>query len=148
MKRLLAIAITMWAGACAARAFDPPVIAIDRSACSRCGMLISEPTHAAAVRTPDGHDQLFDDIGCLVAAMQAGAPADVRYWFHDATDGEWIDGANPIFVASPALRTPMSGGIAAFRDRASADRFVARYGGQIVADVSGLILMRKDGSSR
>jgi nitrous oxide reductase accessory protein NosL len=124
----------------------PPAIAIDRSACSRCGMLISERAHAAAIRWADGRDDLFDDIGCLVAAAHEHAATGVRYWFHDVTSGEWISDASPVFVTSPSLRTPMGGGIVAFRDRPGAERFAASHAGRVVTDVASL--PARNGSNR
>ena len=138
-RTLAAIALTMWVGACAVRASNPPTLVVDRSSCSRCGMLISERAYAAAIRAADGHDELFDDIGCLVATLQQRKLSGATFWFHDAGDGEWISDANPIFVTSPALRTPMGGGIAAYRIRAAAEQAAARLGGQVVSDLKTLI---------
>jgi copper chaperone NosL len=138
MKTAVAILLTMWAGACAARASGPPEILIDRSVCSRCGMLISEPAYAAAVRWPDGREQVFDDIGCLLAALGSQDTTGVRHWFHDANDGDWILDTKPVFVTSPGLQTPMGGGIVAFRDQDAVDRAAARQSGQVVSDLSVL----------
>lgn len=142
----LVLTLTMWTGACAARASGPPALQIDRSACSRCGMLISEPAWAAAIRLPDGHDELFDDIGCLVATLRQRSVPEAQFWFHDASDGEWIAGAAPVFVASPALRTPMAGGIAAYRSRSAADQAASRFKGRVVTDLQALV--GRDGSAR
>lgn len=131
--------ITLWAGACASRPAGPPVIVLDRSACSQCGMLISEHAHAAAVRLADGNDLLFDDIGCLVAAARSLPKEGVTYWFHDAADGDWIKDVSPVFLASDSLRTPMGGGILAYRTREAADRFAARYAGRVVTEFDALL---------
>jgi copper chaperone NosL len=142
MRIAAAILILVWTGACAARASGPPRIDVDRSACSQCGMLISEPAYAAAIRTPDGHEHLFDEIGCLVTAVRS-LPADearlAQYWFHDAADAGWITNGSPVFVKSPDLRTPMGGGIVAYRDRASADRAAQRQTGRILSDLAELM---------
>ncbi len=138
--------MTVWTGACAARASGPPALQIDRSTCSRCGMLISEPAFAAAIRLPDGHDELFDDIGCLVVALRLRSVPEARFWFHDAADGQWIEDATPVFVTSPALRTPMAGGIAAYRSGPAADQAASRLGGQVVTDLQALV--GRDGSAR
>lgn len=138
--KIAAVLLTMaLAGACAGRAAAPPAIVVDRTACSRCGMLISEPAYAAAIRRPDGRDEVFDDIGCLVAAIRQAPAGNGQFWFHDATDGKWITHANPVFVVSPDLRTPMGGGIVAHRDRADADESAARTRGHIVATFRDLI---------
>lgn len=144
MRVAVALALTMWVGACAVRAANPPEVLVDRSACSRCGMLISERAYAAAIRFADGHDELFDDIGCLIAELQARKPAGATFWFHDAADGEWISGVEPLFVTSPSLRTPMGGGVAAYRDRAGAEQAAARLGGQVIADLKTLITVKED----
>ena len=138
MKLVAVLLTVVWAGACAARASGPPSLLIDRSVCSRCGMLISERAYAAAIHWADGSDQLFDDIGCLVAATGQAQPRGARYWFHDAADGEWIVDASPVFVLSPDLKTPMGGGIVAYRNAADAERTAGRYSGRIVRDVAGL----------
>ena len=134
------------AGACAGRAAAPPAIVMDRSACSRCGMLISEKAYAAAIRFPDGHDQLFDDIGCLVAAVREKPAADSHYWFHDGVSGEWITDVAPVFAVSSLLRTPMAGGIVAYRDPETARHSVEHIGGRVVRDFSQVLTI--DRSSR
>jgi copper chaperone NosL len=139
VRAAAALLLVVWAGACASRAAGPPVIAIDRSTCSRCGMFISELAHAAAIRMPDGTDVLFDDIGCLTAAARALAQDNLAFWFHDAEDGKWIDSGTPVFVMSASLRTPMGGGIAAYRSRAAADRFAQSHAGRVMQGVPELL---------
>jgi copper chaperone NosL len=146
VRNLAAVLLIVWAGACGARASGPPAILLDRSACARCGMLISERAYAAAITFPDGRTQLFDDVGCLVAAARQQTGPDVRYWFHDDADGTWIEGTNPVFVVSPALNTPMGGGIVAFRDRAAAERVAQLKAGRVVSSVTELL--QEDGSKR
>ena len=144
MKIAAVLITTMWAVACAARAAAPPVIVMDRSACSQCRMLISERAWAAAIRWPDGRDQVFDDIGCLVTAVQGTSVAGAQFWFHDASSGEWITGATPVFVVSSELRTPMGGGIAAYRDPAQAELAATRVHGRVVHDVASLLTLERN----
>jgi hypothetical protein len=106
-------------------------------------MLISEAAYAAAIRLPDGHDQLFDEIGCLVAAVRELPVRGAHYWFHDVTDGDWIADARPVFVVSPEIRTPMGGGIVAYRSLSSAERAAGRQGGRVVHDVPQLLVMER-----
>src|SRR5262245_24799777 len=71
--------------ACGVRADGPPEILVDRTACSHCGMLISEPLYAAAYRAPGADPRVFDDIGCLLEAARREPHADaLRFWFQDA----------------------------------------------------------------
>ena len=111
-----------------ASADGPPEIVVDRTPCSHCGMLISEPLYAAAYQAPGADARVFDDIGCLRDAARERSAARSRIWFHDAADGGWIERRRrPSFVASPAIRTPMGGGLIAYRDPAAAER-VGRHG--------------------
>ena len=166
--------------ACGVRADGPPEILVDRTACSHCGMLISEPAYAAAYRAPGADPRVFDDIGCLLEAArkepQAGA---IRFWFQDAAslqDGpraetgrprgekspqgdplaatgrsrgeNWIGGQDAVFVTSPALRTPMGGGLIAYRDRAAAREGAARYRGSVIDSLTDLLHSKDPGGNR
>src|SRR5688500_8928511 len=111
MNRLTTLgAMVMLTAACGAKAAGPPEIAVDRTPCSHCGMLISEPIYSAAYRAPGSAARVFDDIGCLRDAARAEV-GPIAYWFHDADDGAWVEGPQASFVASPDLRTPMGGGL-------------------------------------
>jgi copper chaperone NosL len=125
-------------GACSVKKGGPPAIEVDRTACSRCGMLISEPLYAAAFQGRDGIAQVFDDIACLRDAAQ-GRPPGLRFWFHDADDRAWIDGAGAAFVTAPGIRAPMGGHLIAFRDPAAAERAALKHHGRIVRSISSLL---------
>src|SRR5215204_3815382 len=66
----LALALVV---ACSARPSGPPEIVVDRTACSHCGMLISEPLYAAAFQVTGAEARVFDDIGCLRKALGTAA---------------------------------------------------------------------------
>lgn len=137
---IVGIATLAAGGACGVKADGPPEIQADRTPCAHCGMLISEPTFAAAYRR-DGLDaRTFDDIGCLLKAMRSEAnPERLHFWFHDAATAVWIDRAEAVFVKSARLRTPMNGGIAAYRGEAAAARAAARLQGQILRSFDELV---------
>ena len=136
---LIVLATALWIAACATRAAGPPLIVVDRSACSHCGMLISERIYAAALRTPDGREQVFDDIGCLLRFVRDESIEQSTFWFHDAGDGHWIDGRAAVFVRSTAFHTPMGGGVIASRDLGSAERVAAANGGAVVRSMDALL---------
>lgn len=143
MKAMLPVlAVSLLVAACGVRADGPPAIEVDRSACSHCGMLISEPLYAAAYKAPGSDARVFDDIGCLLAAARLEA-ATPRAWFHDASGGGWIEAADAVFVASPEIRSPMGGGVLAYRDGAAAEAAAFRHRGTIVRSFEDL-LRRKD----
>ena len=129
--------IAMFAVACGARSATPPEVVVDRTACHHCGMLISDRRYAAAVRTAEG-DRLFDDIGCLVNALNGKTPEGASFWFNDASSGEWITGT-PVFVASDAFHTPMAGGIQAYGNRGAAERAAATHNGALVSSLDALL---------
>ena len=137
---VLVLAATLAASGCEVAADGPPEILVDRTACSHCRMLISEPAFAAAYKAPGAAARVFDDIGCLRAALHTETATGVQFWFHDFSHGGWITGTEATFVASPDIRTPMGGGIVAFRDDAAA----ASQHGERIADLAQL-LARKDG---
>jgi copper chaperone NosL len=146
MKAWRVLAVSVFAAACAARAAGPPDLVVDRTACSHCGMLVSEPIYAAAFQAPGADGRVFDDIGCLLAAARQQPAAGLRVWFHDATDGRWIDGPSAVFVVSPAIRTPMGGGVMAFDDERDAADAAARYRGEVVPSLA--LLLAKSGGVR
>lgn len=140
MKLAVLGAALLATAACGVQAGGLPVIEVDRTACSHCGMLISEPLYAAAYQAPGAGARVFDDIGCLRAAARAEAPG-LRFWFHDAEDRAWIEGGQAVFVASSEIRTPMGGGLIAYRDRAAAQRSAVTHHGRMIRSLSDLLTM-------
>jgi nitrous oxide reductase accessory protein NosL len=139
MKLATLGAMVMLTAACGVTADGPPQIVVDRTPCSHCGMLISEPIYSAAYRATGSAARVFDDIGCLRDAARSEA-GPIAYWFHDADDGGWVDGPQAWFVASPDIHTPMDGGLIAYRDRSAADRSAARRRhGRVVGSLSDLL---------
>jgi copper chaperone NosL len=92
----------------------PPNIRYGQDRCDVCGMIIGDPRYAAGARR-GGSAYRFDDIGCFVkhsgAAVVTGQAAG---YVHDAGTHEWIEAQAAVFVRSPAIRTPMGFGIAAY----------------------------------
>jgi copper chaperone NosL len=134
------------AAACSAKASGPPDIVVDRTACSHCTMLVSEVAYAAAYERQGGWVRVFDDIGCMLEAMRreglhSGASG-LRVWFHDAGDGKWIEEGSAVFVVSSEIRTPMGGGIVAYRDGARAEQVAAKHKGHVVRVVSDLMTIK------
>lgn len=141
-RRSLALAAVLVSAAgagCSASLQGPPEIVVDRTACSHCGMLVSEPAYAAAYRAPGAEARVFDDIGCLLtAASEEPAAASLRFWFHDTPSAAWIDGGDAVFVRAPSLRTPMGGGIIAFRDAAAAQAAALTHEGGVTPSLDDL----------
>ncbi len=101
-------------------------------------MLISEPLYAAAYQAEGATARVFDDIGCLRNAARAES-SPLTFWFHDAEDRAWIDGTVAVFVTSPEIRTPMGGGLIAYRDRAAAERAASARHGRVIDSVTDMM---------
>ncbi len=98
----------------------PPELAYGRDRCEQCGMILSDPRFAAATRQGSTVHR-FDDIGCLVRhSGDALASGRARGFVHDAVVETWIDAPGARYVRSPAIRTPMNYGVAAYAEEASA----------------------------
>jgi copper chaperone NosL len=123
----------------------PPAIEVDRSRCAHCGMLVSEPAYAAAYQVPGAEGRIFDDIRCLLDAVKREQDPGIRFWFHDAASAVWIDGDDAVFVTSSALRTPMGGGLIAFREAAAAQSYAQRHNGQVMGSLA-TVLNQGDGN--
>jgi copper chaperone NosL len=135
------LALTLAASiACRAGAEGPPRIEVDRTACAHCAMLISEPMYAAAYRAPNADARVFDDIACMLdAARREQDTGRLRFWFHDASTSQWIDGGAATFVSSASLKTPMNGGFVAYRDEAAAVRAANAQQGTVIRTVGDLL---------
>lgn len=137
-RRLRAAAAAAALLAACAVASGPPELVIDRTPCGRCGMLVSEPAYAAAYRTAAGA-QVFDDAGCLLAALaEEPGRATAEVWFRDLERDAWVPAAQAVFVRSKSFRTPMGGGIVALADRAGAERLARRRGGEVIPSFAAL----------
>jgi copper chaperone NosL len=149
MARVVMFVAFALSAACGVAAEGPPDIQVDRTACSHCGMLISEPVYAAGYRAADAAPRVFDDIGCLLeAARKERHPDTLRVWFHDAATAVWIDGGDAVFVGSPELRTPMGGGLIAYRDAAAAREQATRHRGRVINSWSDLLQAGETGGPR
>ena len=143
MSRWLLLLLAGLAG-CAVRTEGPPRIDLDRTSCGHCGMLISDARFAAAYQAHGSEPRVFDDIGCLLDALAHEPVTDgPRFWFHDYETSQWIEGAGATLLTSSQIRTPMDGGIVAFRDPAAAQRTAAAVDGRIVRTVNDLLNERK-----
>jgi copper chaperone NosL len=127
--------IVLLVTACAQKSNEPqpPEIIIGQTLCDSCGMIISEAKFAAATIMLNGEPRKFDDIGEMIKYHMMDHPeAQVKVWFvHDYPSKEWMRGETAFFVLSPKLKTPMGGGVAAFRDQAAAKKFAIDLEGKV-----------------
>ncbi len=93
----------------------PPTIHFGVDLCARSGMIISDPTYAAAYTTPSGETRAFDDIGEMILYYREHDEGVAALWVHDRQTGDWIRAEQASYVLSPYLQTPMGFGLAALR---------------------------------
>jgi copper chaperone NosL len=127
------VAAALVIGGCREDGSGPPEIVVDRTACSHCTMLISEPAFAAARRTAGGAAFTYDDLACLRADLQAAGGDRGRIWVRDLRRDVWIDGDRAVFVRSAEFRTPMGGATVAVAESAEAERLAAERQGVVLA---------------
>lgn len=104
--------------ACAAGQIAPVPIE-DGDACSFCRMAISEKQFAAEIIKADETVLKFDDIACLLRYQERSEdkskPAAI--YVMDYPSKEWVKAEDAFFARPGNIKTPMGGGIIAFRDR-------------------------------
>lgn len=115
--------------ACAPSEPRPVEITFGEEACALCRMQISDRTFAAEIVDSDGRVIKFDDIGCSFRFEADGrlqAPAAARF-VTGYESKEWLRAEQAWFVRSAGMKTPMTSGIVAFRDRERAADFAGKH---------------------
>jgi copper chaperone NosL len=142
IRSVAIVAFALLTAACSAKAAGPPEIVVDRTVCSHCGMLVSEPIYAAAYQAFEQPPRVFDDIGCMLEALKKEAASPVHAWFQDANGDGWLDANTAITVASKRVSTPMNGGLLAFADTAAAAKAAAAHHGDVVGSLPQLVVWK------
>ena len=116
----------------------PEPLRYGRDACTRCRMLLGEPGFAGEMR--DAHGQLtrYDDIGCLIRALQRAHGETPEAWVEDHASHRLVPLLRATLVSAVGstagqIRTPMGYGIVAFADPVGARAFAASHGARVVA---------------
>ncbi|MEO7264872.1 MAG: nitrous oxide reductase accessory protein NosL [Ferruginibacter sp.] len=114
----------------------PQPIRIGQDACDFCKMTISDNRFGAEIVTKKTKVFKFDDEHCVIRFLndkqvQESAIAGV-YFINFYGPHEFIKAEEAIFLQSPALKSPMNGNIAAFRDEEGFEKaFQKFYGNNI-----------------
>ena len=118
-RRIAGLAVAVLAtGALAAALYlaphgsaGPVEVPLDRVACARCGMLVSEIGFAGQLRTRSGEVRFYDDPGCLLLDAEEHADDPSAVWFHAHDAERWLSAAEVGFERTEP--TPMGYGLAA-----------------------------------
>jgi copper chaperone NosL len=138
------VVVALLSTGCSVSADGPPQIVVDRTACSHCSMLVSEPIYAAAYQAGDSEPRVFDDIGCMLDAVRRESASPLTLWLQDAGGSGWMAAADAVVVASPQLRTPMGGGLLAYADAGAAEKAAAANGGRVLRSLPELMAWHGD----
>lgn len=133
-RNMLVLLASLPVFACRQRgASTPPEIRYGRDICAECGMIVSDPRFAAAAAPPNGDPVVFDDIGCLLRYREKRQPQWVAVWVHDYETEAWVEAQAAQYLVSPAIRSPMGYGIAAFSSVDAARNHQAASSGALLS---------------
>ena len=129
--RIIAAVLLLLALACQADQRPQAIEAHDT--CASCRMAISQPQYAAQVVDREGTAYKFDDIGCMFRYLNNHTFPQRRLYVMDYVNRQWLEAEQAVFVRSEAIRSPMAGGLAAFRDQPAAQQFLKNSSGQMIS---------------
>lgn len=106
----------------------------DVDVCVVCNMQVKDDAFATQIVTKDGKSLKFDDLGCMYVWKNENGTEDIgKDYVRDYNDKEWIEVSKATYVYDTSIRTPMAYGVVSFKDKASAEAFVAEQGvGQVL----------------
>lgn len=117
----------------------PPELRLGRDECGECGMLVGEDRFSSALlvdRRGLREHIVYDDIGCMLDAEveHQSEWKVIERFVHDRATRAWLPAgrASFLFADSASLQTPMGSGIAAYSDKAAAERDRERHGGRVL----------------
>jgi len=129
--RIITAALLLLALACQADQRPQAIEAHD--ACASCRMAISQPQYAGQIVDKEGNAYKFDDIGCMLRYLNNHTFPQRRLYVMDYVNRQWLEAGSAVFVRSEAIRGPMNGGLAAFRDQSAAQQFLKNSSGQMIS---------------
>ena len=114
----------------------PQPFMVGQDVCYTCKMGIIDIKFGSEIITGKGKVYKFDDAACLVKFIKSGELNEKDISQKVVSDFEkpsaFIDMDNALFVVSPAIKSPMMGNAAAFKNKPSAEAFNAPLEGKIM----------------
>lgn len=94
--------------------------------CAECGMTVDQNSRfVSEVATKDAKNLSFCDIGDMLIHVRSSRENAKDVYVKDYTAGAWIDGRKALYVLNKKIVTPMSWGIAAFKEEPTAKQWGA-----------------------
>lgn len=104
-----------------------------QDACDHCKMTIVDNKFGAEIITDKSKVFRFDSDECLRNFEQEKHPQGKQYLVTDyVKPGEIIDAKTAWFLHSDKIKSPMGGNLAAFKNKADAESYQAKLGGEIL----------------
>lgn len=111
----------------------PEPIAYGKDTCARCRMHLARPGFAGELRDREGILKKYDDLGCLLLAIDS-AHAEVPQAYAEVhPTGALIPLLTATLVVDSKTITPMGYGVLAFADAESAAAHVSAQGGRLAS---------------
>lgn len=108
----------------------PQPVALGQDNCTACGMTIEDPKFACEYITDKGKCFKFDDVSCLFHYLHKQEIADstlLKIYVADyETPDSLIDIKHAALVLGQDIKSPMNGGVAAFKSMAHAEQFAKK----------------------
>lgn len=125
--------LSIFLAACGGTELRPVDIAAE-DMCAFCKMAISEKQYAAEFITKDGEPLKFDDLSCMIRYIEGKQNQDAiaAYFVVDFTSRAWVKAEEAHYVRSSEFKTPMRGGIVAFKDVSKANEAAVKYRGELL----------------
>ena len=103
-----------------------PSIDFGKAECAHCRMNVVDRQYAAALITEKGRQYVFDDLSCMVLFVEQGTVAEdqvaTRHICDHAHPGTLLDANTAAYVHDDTFRSPMRGDVAAFANKADAEK--------------------------
>ncbi|WP_194233954.1 nitrous oxide reductase accessory protein NosL [Paenibacillus donghaensis] len=125
--------------ACGDKKYEAVPINEDVDICAECKMQVKDDAYATQLTMADGKNYKFDDIGCMENWEKEHAQEKLGMDFvRDYNDKSWIEHDKATYVYDASIRTPMAYGVISFKDKKSAEDFVAKQGAGKIMDAKEL----------
>ena len=112
----------------------PEKINFGKDQCELCKMGIEDPKFATELITEKGRIYKFDDLNCMqsYATENASVIGKARLFVPDFISKELFHLEKAILITGGAVKSPMNGNVAAFKEKNQAEKTAQQLGASII----------------
>ena len=120
------LSVSLFLSSCGSNGPEP--MNYNQDACDFCKMSISESKFAAQLQTKKGRVYKFDDLSCMLGYTKTNENLAVKNFYigNFTKENNLIDATTAFYVKSEAVKSPMSGNVAAFPTKEAAEDFAQK----------------------